>query len=91
MAKPKAEQRLMAVSTEYVAYEKLDRDAIYAAIGCVPESYYSVKDGIKVEVLAEGKYRRSREIRISGVKLSYRLNSPPVETRGILSGNCYAL
>lgn len=81
MAKPKAEQRLIAVSTEYVAYDKLDRDAIYAAIGCTAESYYSVKDGIKVEVLGQEKYRWAKDYIIFGVKLSYRVEGREVHRK----------
>jgi hypothetical protein len=81
MAKTKAEQRQIAVSTEYVAYEKLDRDAIYAAMECEPKSYYFVKDGVRIDVLAESKYRHSREVRLSGVKLSYRVDGREVHRK----------
>ena len=53
MAKTKAGQRLLPVSTEYVAYDKLDRDAIYAAIGCSLEFEQKTVDGVAVNCLHE--------------------------------------
>ena len=74
MAKTKAEQRLHPVSTEYVAYDKLDRDAVYAAIGCEESDSYSRDiQGIVVEILRECEYRWRNDSRIIGVKLSYRV------------------
>jgi hypothetical protein len=73
MAKPKVEQRSITVSTEYGDYHT-DRDAIYAAIGAEPWSYYASKDGVKVECVIEGKYSWSHEHRVCGVKLWYRVD-----------------
>jgi hypothetical protein len=85
MAKPKVEQRSITVSTEYGDYHT-DRDAIYAAIGAEPESYYAVKDGIKIDCQLESKYKWDNEYRVFRVKLWYCVDCDVVRKVSIKDG-----
>jgi hypothetical protein len=76
MAKPKAEQRLIAVSTKHRMSVEDDRYAIYAALRCeYPDLYAGKVRGLDFDVFVDCAPGMTTVQRVSGFELSFWSNT----------------